>query len=154
MPVYLSSSAHCVFQPVMSNEPDGDPPRSRVLKQRWDEKDAARDKLEQRAKELSLEEQANEIFSPVQEHLTNLDNVLRGFSASVDINSQWEHLGEQRLRRLATVRSTEFEQQLSLAFNVHGVRIFYRDKSYQFSRDIEALKRVIAGEIEKFLKPR
>jgi hypothetical protein len=40
------------------------------------------------------------------------------------------HLGEQRLRRLARV-----------------VRIFYHDKSYQLSRDIEALKRVIIGDI-------
>ncbi len=137
----------------MSKEQHGDYSGSGNFKQRWDEEDGARDKLEQRAKELSLEEQANEIFAPIQEFLIRLDNVLRGFGASVDINTQWEHLGEQRLRRLARVRS-ETDQQLSLAFNIHGVRIFYHDKSYQLSRDIEALKRVIIGDIEKFLKPR
>jgi hypothetical protein len=138
----------------MSNEQGGDRASIRSLKQRWDEKDAAQDKLEARAKELFLEEQAKEIFAPIEECLTRLDNVLRRFGAAVKINPQWEHLGEQRLRRVVTVMSTQPDQQLSLDFNIHGVRIFHRDKSYQFSRDTEALMRVIVGEVEKFLKPR
>ena len=49
----------------MSKEQHGDYSGSGNFKQRWDEEDGARDKLEQRAKELSLEEQANEIFAPI-----------------------------------------------------------------------------------------
>ena len=137
----------------MSNEQDRDQASIRSLKQRWIEKDAARDKLEARAKELFLEEQANEIFAPIEECLTRLDNVLRRFGGAVEIDHTWEHLGNQRLRRVAKVRSTQSDQQLSLDFNIHGARIFHRDKSYQFSRDTEALIRVIAGEVKQFLKP-
>ena len=138
----------------MSNEQDGDRASIHSLKQRWDERDAAHDKLEARAKELFLEEQANEIFAPIEECLTRLDNVLRRFDAAVEIDPTWEHLGDQRLRRVAKVRSTQSDQQLSLDFKIHGVRIFHRDKSYRFSRDTEALMRVIVGEVEQFLKPR
>ena len=45
----------------MSNEQDGDHSRTRSLKQRWDEEDAARDKLQRRAKELFLEEQGKQL---------------------------------------------------------------------------------------------
>jgi hypothetical protein len=76
----------------MSKEQDGDHSGSRNIKRRWNEEYGARDKLEQRAKELSLEEQANEIFAPIQEYLIRLDNVLRGFGASVEINTQWDTL--------------------------------------------------------------
>ena len=127
---------------------------SHSLKRRWDENDAARDKLETRAKELFLEEQANEIFAPIEECLTRLDNVLRRFNASVEIDHTWEHFDDQRLRRTVKVKSTQSDQQLSLDFNIHGVRIFHRDKCYQFSRDTEALIQVIVGEVEQFLKPR
>jgi hypothetical protein len=138
----------------MSNEQDGDHSRTRSLKQRWDEEDAARDKLQRRAKELFLEEQGKQIFAPIEEYLTRVDNVLRGFGASVYINPTWEHLDDQRLRRVAKVRSTQPDQQLSLDFEIHGARIFHRDRSYQSSRDAETLVRVIAEQIEQLLKPR
>ena len=86
------------------------------LKRRWDESDAARDKLETRAKELFLEEQANKIFAPIEQCLTRLDNVLRPFNASVEIDHTWKHFDEQRLRRTVTVQSTQSDQQLSLYF--------------------------------------
>ena len=138
----------------MSNDDDADREHSRSLKRRWDERDAAHDKLETRAKELFLEEQANEIFAPIEDCLTRLDAVLRRFNASVEIDHTRKYFDEQRLRRTAKVKSTQYDQQLSLDFNIHGVRIFHRDKSYRFSRDTEALMRVIVGEVEQFLKPR
>ena len=136
----------------MNNEQDADRTSSRRLKRRWDEEDAARDELETKAKELFLEERANAIFAPIEECLTRLDNVLRRFNASLEIDPTWEHFDEERLRRRVKVKSTQSDQQLSLDFNIHGVRIFHRDKCYQFSREIETLIRVIVGEVEQFLK--
>jgi hypothetical protein len=136
----------------MSNDDDADREHSRRLKRQWEESDAAREKLETRAKELFLEEQANEIFAPIEDCLTRLDKVLRPFNASVEIDHTWEHFDEQRLRRTVKVKSTQSDQQLSLDFNIHGVRIFHLDKCYQFSREIETLIQIIVGEIEQFLK--
>jgi hypothetical protein len=51
--------------------------RIRHLKQRWDDEDAVRDELERRAKQMFLEEQANQIFAPIEDYLTRLDKVLR-----------------------------------------------------------------------------
>ena len=136
----------------MSNDNDADREHSRSLKRRWEESDAARDKLETRAKELFLEKQANEIFTPIEDCLTRLDKVLRPFNASVEIDHTWEHFDEQRLRRTVKVKSTRSDQQLSFYFSVQGARIFYLDKCYQFSREIETLIRVIVGEVEHFLK--
>jgi hypothetical protein len=132
---------------LMSNDDDAD-----RVKRRWDESDAARDRLETRTKELFLEEQANEIFAPVQDCLTRLDIVLRRFNVSVEIDHTWERFDEQRLRRTAKVKSIQSDRQLSLDFNIHGARIFHLDKCYQFSREIETLVRVIVGEVEQFLK--
>jgi hypothetical protein len=66
----------------------------------------------------------------------------------------WEHLVDQRLRRVATVTSTDPWQQLRLDFTIQGVSIMYRDKPYRLSREIEALILVITGEVERFLEPR
>ena len=129
---------------------DGDLSSPRSLKRRWDEEDAVREERERGAKELFLEQQANEIFAPIERCLIRLDNVLRNFGGSVEINSTWEHVADQRLRRVAKVRSTQADQNLTLDFNVHGLRILHRDKSYQLSRDMEALIRAILGEVEQF----
>jgi hypothetical protein len=131
---------------------DGNPGSIHPLKKRWDESDTARDKVEAQAKELFLEEQADEVFIPVAECLNRLDNVLRRFGAALEVERTWEHVGDQRLRRVAKVRSTQSDQ-LSLDFKIHGVKIFYRDRSYQFSRESEALIRAIVGEVQRFLKP-
>jgi hypothetical protein len=127
--------------------------RIRHLKQRWDDEDAVRDELERRAKQMFLEEQANQIFAPIGDYLTRLDNVLRAAGASVEIDAKWEHLGGQRLRRVAKVTSTELAQQLPLDLTIQGASIFYRDQPYRFSYDIEALILVITREVEEFLKP-
>jgi hypothetical protein len=113
---------------AMSKDHDADREHSRRLKRQWEESDAAREKLETRAKELFLEEQANEIFAPIEDCLTRLDKVLRPFNASVEIDHTWEHFDEQRLRRTVKVKLTQSDQQLSLDFNIHGVRIFHLDK--------------------------
>jgi hypothetical protein len=130
---------------------DGDLSNTRSLKKRWDEEDAVREERERQAKELFLEQQGDEIFAPIERCLIRLDNVLRKFGGSVEIDSTWEHLGDQRLRRVAKVRSIQADQKLTLDFNVHGVRIFHRDKSYQLSRDMGTLIRAILGEVEQFL---
>ena len=136
----------------MNNEQDADRTSSRRLKRRWDEEDAARDELETKAKELFLEERANAIFAPIEECLTRLDNVLRRFNASLEIDPTWEHFDEERLRRRVKVKSTQSDRQLSLDFNIHGVKIFHRDKCYQFAREIETLIRVLIDEVVHFLK--
>ena len=138
----------------MSNKHDKSDPAIGNLKQRWDDKDAARDKLEQREKQLFLEEQANQIFAPIEDYFMRLDKVLQRVRASAKIEAMWEHVADQRLRRVATVTSTAPWQQLRLEFAIQGVSILYRDKPYRLSREIEALILVITGEVEQFLKPR
>jgi hypothetical protein len=68
--------------------------------------------------------------------------------------ARWEHLADQKLRRVAKVTATEPTQQLSLDFTVQGAQILYHNRSYQVFSEIEALKRVIRHEAEQFLKPR
>ena len=138
----------------MSNKHDKSDPAIGNLKQRWNDKDAARDKLEQREKQLFLEEQANQIFTPIEDYFMRLDKVLQRVRASAKIEAMWEHIADERLRRVATVTSTAPWQQLRLEFTIQGVSILYRDKPYRLSREIEALVLVITGEVEQFLKPR
>jgi len=128
--------------------------RIRHLKQQWDDEDSARDKLEQRAKQLFLEEHANQIFAPIEDYLTRLDKVLRAAGGSVEIDAMWEHLSDQRLRRVAKVTSTESTQQLPVDLTIQGASIFYRDTPYRFSHGIEALIVAITRDVEQFLKPR
>jgi hypothetical protein len=128
--------------------------RIRHLKQQWDDEDAARAELERQAQRSFLEEQANQLFAPIEDFLTRLDKVLRTVGGSVEIDGIWEHLGDGRLRRKAKVTSTEPTQQLSVDFTIQGARIFYRDAFYQFSHGTEALIGTIAREVEQFLKPK
>jgi len=130
---------------------DGDLSSIGSLKRRWDEEDVVRDEQERKAKELFLEQQANETFAPIERCLIKLGNVLRDFGGLVEIDSTWQHLSDQRLRRVANITSTPAAQKLTLDFNVHGVRIFHRDRSYQFSRDVETLIREIVREVEQSL---
>jgi hypothetical protein len=138
----------------MSNKHDKSDPSIRNLKQSWDDKDATREKLEQREKQLFLEDQANQIFAPIEDYFTRLHKVLHRVRASAKIEAMWEHLVDQRLRRVATVTSTDPWHQLRLDFTIQGVSIMYRDKPYRLSREIEALILVITGEVERFLEPR
>ena len=128
--------------------------RIRHLKQQWDDEDAARDELERQAQRSFLEEQANQLFAPIEDFLTRLDKVLRTVGGSVEIDGMWEHLGDGRLRRKAKVTSTEPTQQLSVDFTIQGARICYRDAFYQFSHGTEALIGAITREVEQFLKPK
>ena len=126
----------------------------RHLKREWDDQDATRDELERQAKQSFLEEHANQIFAPIEDYLTKLDEVLRAVGVSVEINPIWEHLGDRRLRRVAKVTSTESTKQLLVDLTIQEARISYRDTSYQFSHGIEALIFAINREVERFLKPR
>ena len=138
----------------MSNKHDKSDPSIRNLKQSWDDKDATREKLEQREKQLFLEDQANQIFAPIEDYFMKLEKVLQRVRASVKIEANREHLADQRLRRVVTLTSTEPWQQLSFDFTIDGASILYRDRPYRFSRGIETLIHVITSEVEEFLKPR
>jgi hypothetical protein len=62
----------------------------RTLKQRWDEEDAARDKQEERAQQIFLEEEANQTFAPIENYFTRLSKVLSAVGASVEIDTTWQ----------------------------------------------------------------
>jgi hypothetical protein len=127
--------------------------RIRHLKQQWDDEDAARDELERQVQRSFLEEQANQLFAPIEDFLTRLDKVLRTVGGSVEIDGIWEHLGDRRLHRIAKVTSAEPRRQLSVDFTIQAARIFYCGTFYQFSYGIEALIAAITREVEQFLKP-
>lgn len=120
------------------------------LKHRWDQEDAERDELEEQARRKFLEQEANQIFSPIENYLTKLAEVLRTAGASVEVDARWEHLGDQKLRRIAKVTSSEPAQQLPLDFTIQGASIFYGDKRYHFLREIDALMPVITSDVEQF----
>src|SRR5215831_11696587 len=131
----------------MNDEPES----TRTLKQRWDEKDAARDKQEERAQQAFLEEEANQTFAPIEDFLIRLSKVLSAVGASVEIDTAWEHLGERRLRRVAKVISSNPPQELPLDFVIRGMSIFYRDKEYRFTGGIGKLIPAITADVEQFL---
>ena len=126
---------------------------TRNLKQRWDEKDAARDKQEERAQQAFLEEEAKHTFAPIEDFLIRLSKVLSAAGASVEIDTTWEHLGERRLRRVAKVISSNPPQELSLDFTINAASIFYCDKVYRLATGTEALILAISADIERFLTP-
>ena len=136
----------------MKRENENDDLPIRTLKQKWDNEDAARDKLSEDSLKIFREEQASQIFAPIEDHFARLDQVLHAVGASMVIDPKWEHLPDQRLRRVANV--TFREHRLSLDFTVQGVNIFFRDTSYRFSRGIEALLPTVNDEVERFLKTR
>jgi hypothetical protein len=138
----------------MSDQQDRYHSLIRTFKQRWDDEDAARDEREQRAKEIFLEEQANQIFAPIEHYLTKLNKAVHAVGASIEISPVWEHLGDQRLGRAAKVTSSDPNRQHSLDFTIQGVSILFRDRPYSFSNGIKALMRVITHEVEQFLTPR
>jgi hypothetical protein len=113
------------------------------LKHRWDEEDKTRDEPERQAQRAFLEQEANELFAPLENYLTRLDKVLHQANAAVEIDPTWEHLDERKLRRTAKIILRETAQQLPLDLTIEGVTIFYRDKPYRFTRAIEALIPVI-----------
>ena len=127
--------------------------RIRHLKKQWDDEDAMRDERERRARQLVLEEHANQIFAPIEDFLMRLDKVLRAVGGSVEIDAMWEHLGDQKLRRVAKVTSTKSKQQLPIDLTIQEATIFYHDTPYRFSHGIEALIFAITQDVERFLKP-
>jgi hypothetical protein len=112
--------------------------------------DKKNDELEEQAKQRLLEQEANQIFAPVENHLQKLRQVLRATGASVEIDNIWEHLGDQRLRRVAKVICSASAQQLPLDLTIQGASVFYRNESYRFP-GIKALLPVITCEVEQFL---
>jgi hypothetical protein len=126
--------------------------RIRTLKERWAEEDAARDNREERARQLFLEAEANQTFTPIEEFLIRLSKVLSGAGASVEIDT-WQHLDDQRLRRVAQVVSSNPPQRLSLDFTIHGMSIIYHDKIFRFDSGIAALILAITAEVEHSLTP-
>jgi hypothetical protein len=131
----------------MNDEP------TRTLKQTWDEKDAARDKQEERAQQAFLEEEAKHTFAPIEEFLIRLGKVLSAAGASVEIDTTWEHLGERRLRRVAEIISSDSLHRLPLDFTVSAATIFYRDKVYRLATGVDALILAITADVERFLTP-
>jgi len=126
--------------------------RIRTLKEQWAEEDAARDKREERARQLFLEAEANQTFTPIEEFLIKLSKVLSDAGASVEIET-WQHLDDQRLRRVAQVVSSNPPQRLSLEFTIHGMSIIYHDKIFRFDSGIAALILAITAEVEHSLTP-
>jgi hypothetical protein len=122
------------------------------LKQKWDNEDAARDKLSDDSLKIFREEQASQIFAPIEDYFTRLDQVLHAVGASMVIDPKWEHLPDQRLRRVANV--TFGEHRLSLDFIIQGVNIYFRNTTYRLSRGIEALLPTVTDEVERFFKTR
>jgi hypothetical protein len=133
----------------MNNEPAS----TRTLKQRWDEKDAARDKQEARAQQTFLEAEANHTFAPIEDFLIRLSKVLSAAGASMEIDTTWEHLAERRLRRVASVIFSNPPQELPLDFTINAASIFYCDKVYRLATGIEALIHAITADVERFLTP-
>jgi hypothetical protein len=130
---------------AMSNEHDEFSSLIRNLRRGWDNVNAVRDELEQRAKQ---------VFTPIEGYLTRMNQALHAVGASVEIDATWAHLADQKLRRVAKVTGTDLTQQLSLDFTVQGTQIFYHNRSYEHLSEIDALKRVIRHETERFLMPR
>ena len=126
--------------------------RIRTLKEQWAKDDAARDKDEERARQLFLEAEASQTFRPIEEFLIKLNKVLSGAGASVEIDT-WQHLDNQRLRRVAQVVSSNPPRQLSLDFTIHGVNIIYHDRTFRFDSGIVALILAITAEVERSLTP-
>jgi hypothetical protein len=125
----------------------------RTLTQRWAADDLARDKQEEHAQRMFLEQEANHTFAPIEDFLTRLAIVLGAAGASVEINSTWEHLEDQGLRRVAKVICSKPPRELRLDFTVRGVSIFYRDRTYRFTGGIGALIPAITADVEQFLTP-
>jgi hypothetical protein len=125
--------------------------RIRQLKHRWDEENAARDQLERQAQRAFLEQEANELFAPVENHLTRLGRVLHAANATVEVNPTWEHLDDRKLRRVANVLFKGSAQQLPLYFTIERITIFYRDRPYRFTSGIETLIPVITSDVEQFI---
>jgi hypothetical protein len=128
--------------------------RIRHLMRLWNDEDATRDEHERRAKQLFLEEQATPIFAPIEDFLTRLDGVLRGGGGSVEIDPRWQHLGDEKLSRVAKVTSAAFTRQMTIDLTIQGARIFYRGTPYCFSPGVRELIVAITREVEQFLRPR
>jgi hypothetical protein len=81
----------------------------RELKHRWDEEDKTRDELERQAQRAFLEQEANELFAPLENYLTRLDKVLHQANAAVEIDPTWEHI-TRAIEALIPVITSDVEQ--------------------------------------------
>jgi hypothetical protein len=122
-----------------------------TLKQKWDAGDLVREKQEERAQRMFLEQEANHTFAPIEDFLTRLKSVLGAAGASVEINSRWEHLDGRKLQRVANIICSDPPRQLRLDFTIQGVNIFYHDRVYRFTSGTAALILAITAEVEQFL---
>ncbi len=125
--------------------------RIRQITHRWDEEDTARDEREEQAKRAFLEQEANQLFAPVENYLTRLARVLHAADALLEIDPAWEHLGERKLHRVGKVLIGQSGQPLLLDFTVEGATIFYCNRAYRFTGGVEALIPVITSDVEQFI---
>ena len=109
----------------------------RRLMHRWDDEDATRDAKEAQAKRAFLEQEANQLFTPLENYLSRLDKVIHGANATVEVDPIWQHLDDRKLRRGAQV--IFMESALPLDLTIEGVTIFYRNTPYRFTRAVDAL---------------
>jgi hypothetical protein len=58
----------------------------RDLKHRWDVEDKTRDELERQERRAFLEQEANELFAPLENYLTRLDKVIHEANAALEID--------------------------------------------------------------------
>jgi hypothetical protein len=106
----------------------------RALKGRWAEEDAARDKREERARQLFLEAEAKQTFATIEQFLVKLTEVLKGAGASVEIDT-WQHLDDQKLRRVANILSPNPLQRLCLDFTIQGLAFSTTIRSFDLTAD-------------------
>ena len=125
--------------------------QAQCLQDRWNEEDAKRDELERQAKQTFLEQEAEEVFAPIEKYFTHLGKVLGGTGATVAIEPNWEQADDQKLRRKANVSSDKSGQQLALELTVQWPTIYFRGMPYRLLRGTETLIPVITSEVEQFL---
>jgi hypothetical protein len=120
------------------------------LTNRWNEEDATRDELEEQRKRNFLEQEANQLFEPIENHLRKLGTVLYTVEASVHVDFTWTHLGERKLRRVGKVMFRG-AAQLPLDFTIEGASIIYRNTRYPFGGAIGTLIPLITSDVEQFI---
>ena len=98
-----------------------------------------------------MEQEANELFAPVKNHLTRLGRVLHAANATVEVDPTWQHLDEQKLHRTAKVIFRGTAEYLPLDFTIEGITVFYHDRRYRFTGGIETLIPVITLDVEQFI---
>jgi hypothetical protein len=99
----------------MSPEDDEFSSLVRNVKQAWETKDTARDELEQ---------QAQQIFAPIDDYLKRMNQALHAVGAIVQIDTKWQSMADQTLHRVAKVTSTKTFATAQSRFYHSGVSDF------------------------------